>query len=166
MAYGDRGAWERSPAAVAWPAMLAAGPLFTTATALASLYAELPAPVVIEPSTVFGFLFLQIPALVVGAVLALVPTLVGTGAMQALSRSCSWARSGAAWVLAGAALGVLIAAVFDAIGTPPVAFGLVATSAGCAGLCHWRARGGGEGDWHVLAEDGSRGAARPAMPRA
>lgn len=107
---------------------VAAGPLFVAASALASLYLQLPQPVTLEVPQVVAFLIMLLPALVAGFFPAFVMCLFGSLIMGGFS-----ATSRAAWAAAGAAAGFGLAVLFltEAANT----FALVATSSVCALIC-------------------------------
>ena len=106
----------------------AAGPVFVTSSAIASLYLELPAAVTVEVPQVVAFLVLLLPVLAIGFFPAFVIGLLGSLIMSTLPT-----RRHEAWVAAGAAVGCVLAAVFEAAAGN--SFGLVAASSVCAWIC-------------------------------
>lgn len=116
-------------------ASLFAGPVFLAAAGAAELYLRLPATITITEADFVGFVTMLVPAFFVGFILSFLPNMVGTLAMAWAAQRSELARWPFAWLAAGAAAGALIAA---AVGLNPEAsatFGLVFTSAMCAGLC-------------------------------
>ena len=117
-------------------ASFVAGPVFVIATALASLYLQLPRPLVITTEGVLQLLLICLPAVAFGFFLAIGPNLVGTALMTLVSARVELARTPFMWIVAGSASGALIAFLFGALsGSPAVAFGLIVTSATCARTC-------------------------------
>ncbi|WP_066795946.1 hypothetical protein [Sphingomonas soli] len=111
----------------------------------------MPAPIVIDPQSVWVLLVASIPALIIGAVVATPINIIGTVAMRALGAAfapartrTAWAlgaafapaRTRTAWALAGAMLGGAAMQILDASG--PIGFALVATSV----FCGWRCSAG------------------------
>ena len=121
-------------------ACFAAGPLFVTSTALAMLYAGLPEPVLVSGRDLASFFAVLAPAFIVGGLLAILPTAVGASAMRALAERYENARAPIVWTSVGVVGGTAIALVFEAFSDPPVAFGLIATSALCARICRFPLR--------------------------
>lgn len=122
-----------SVASAIWPAALAAGPIFLTAAALATLYLELPRPVVVPLQSILHFLFLLIPATVVGTILATLPVLLAAAMLHWLGRHSDVLRSTMAWVAVGAGAGALLAWLIDTgFQERQLGFALTATAATCA----------------------------------
>jgi hypothetical protein len=116
-------------------ASLAAGPIFLFATGLAALYLQLPRPVVLEPGEVIAFAALAAPAALVGFVLSLLPNLVGRYLLIRAGGALPQMRRRAVWIATGALHGAALAWGTGAFAQPPYAFGLILTSAACAGIC-------------------------------
>lgn len=116
-------------------ATLVAGPLFAANTSAASLYLRLPSPIVIRPSELMLVAPVAVLSIIVGCVLAILPNLVGTALLVGLGDKYPEARLPEFWTIAGAAIGIGITAATGAFQSPPLAFGLVATSAACAWIC-------------------------------
>ena len=114
-------------------ACMVAGPIFLTSAVLASLYLKLPKPILMSPKDVFGFLFILIPALPIGFLLALVPVMIGTGLLWLLGEKDRRFRTPVLWVATGAGAGALLAMTLGVASEPRYAgFALVVTSAVCA----------------------------------
>ena len=117
-------------------ALASAGPLFLTSTCAAGAYLKLPLPLIVEPAALAQFAAVLIPAILVGGVLGLVPILLGNALMSTLATHFELAREPAIWWLVGAAAGAALALVFGVWPhEPATAFGLIFTSAACAGIC-------------------------------
>ena len=119
-----------SPGLGAAMASLAAGPSFVTLFVLESLYARIPAAIVVSPREILAVAAVMVPALLVGFLIAFVPNVVGSQLMEALSRRSDLARLPAAWTIAGAASGAAIAAAVSA--NDAMTFVLAGTGAICA----------------------------------
>jgi hypothetical protein len=78
-------------------AVLAAGPVFVVATALAGLYLQLPSPVVVTAQGLWMTAAILVPATAVGAIISLPVVAIGTAAMAGLSRAFPLARTRLAW---------------------------------------------------------------------
>lgn len=117
-------------------AAAAAGPVFVAISTAAALYLQSPQPVTVTETDVVQFVALLLLAIPVGAILGLVPTMLGMLMMSALADRFVLAGEPEIWCLAGAAAGVGLAVAFGAWPhLPEAAFALVATSAICAGIC-------------------------------
>ena len=116
-------------------ASLTAGPVFAASTSAASLYLRLPCPIVVGPSELMLVAPVAALSIIVGCVLAVLPNLVGTILLAGLGDRYPEARLPEFWAITGAAIGIGIAAATGAFQSPPLAFGLVATSAACAWIC-------------------------------
>jgi hypothetical protein len=85
---------------------------------------------------------LVLPAFIVGFLLALLPNLIATGVMKALSRQMAEFRRPLAWVAVGALLGgalaFLFGARFDSGGLDSLA-AMAVTGGVCARICRGRA---------------------------
>jgi len=119
-------------------ACFAAGPLFMVSTALATLYTNLPNPIVVSSSELLGFVAIIAPSIIVGGILALGPTMVGASAMRAFSERYEAARAPIIWTGMGALCGAALALALGAFSDSPAAFGLIATSALCACICRFQ----------------------------
>lgn len=120
-------------------ASIAAGPVFVASFAAALLYAQVPHAIPVEIGFAdLGVVAFMAPIVVVaGFLLSLIPNLVGAAAMTAISGRHPLGRAPLLWVLAGGAIGGLLAWLMQ-IPDGPTAFALVATSALCARICRWR----------------------------
>lgn len=116
-------------------ASLTAGPVFAASGSAAALYLRLPCPVAIKPSELMMIAPVGVLSIVVGCVLAVLPNLVGTMLFAGLGDRYPEARLPEFWTIAGALIGVGIAAATGAFQSPPLAFALVTTSAACAWMC-------------------------------
>jgi hypothetical protein len=116
-------------------ASLAAGPIFTFSYTLAAFYLRLPDPVAISPGDLLPWFAVLILSVFVGAILAVVPNVIGCSMMAALAETGTAARTPEAWVAAGAAAGTGIAVVFGVDWPSEMFIALVATGAVCAGIC-------------------------------
>ncbi len=120
-------------------ASLLAGPVFVTSCALASLYLELPRPIVVSANQLGLFLILLIPAVAVGFLIAFVPVAIGAALLFRLGRQFEVLRAPIAWTLVGAAIGIALVAALELDGAwREIGFGLVATCAICATICRRR----------------------------
>ena len=116
-------------------ACIAAGPIFLVSTALAALYFELPRPIVPTPEMAGLFVMMLVPSVVVGFILSILPNWAGSRLLLFAGGLFPAARPWPVWLGGGALLGAVVAAEVGAFGQPPVAFGLVFTSACCAAIC-------------------------------
>jgi len=116
-------------------ACIAAGPIFMVSTALAAFYLQLPGPLVVPIDIAGIFLMMLIPSVVIGFILSFVPNWGGSRLLLYTGDILPAARSWTAWLGGGICLGALIAWEVGGFSQPPVAFGLVFTSACCAALC-------------------------------
>ena len=116
-------------------ASAAAGPLFIAWMALLSLIEHFPQPVVITFFEISLFLGLLVPALVVGAILALLPNLIGTALMRLLAEHVEIARAPFVWAAAGAIVGGSIGLLLGWTYTDSTVLALALTGAGCAWIC-------------------------------
>ena len=130
-------AW--GPAAVA---SIAAGPIYVVALTFSGVFQLAGQDPYWRPQ-ILEMLSLLLPSFIVGFLLAIVPNLLGTMAMTALSRRSDEARHPAAWVAAGAfsgaALAFLFGARFDPDGLGAIS-ALAVTGGACAGICRLRVR--------------------------
>ena len=115
-------------------ATLAAGPAFLTAATLGAYCLQIPRPIAIAPQFVFAGVLLLIPATVIGALVSVVPNLLGAIALARLADRLPPLRTGPAWTLIGAALAFLL---FRDTGASEAIFLFPATATGalCATLC-------------------------------
>ena len=117
-------------------ASVSAGPLFLIFSVAAALYVRLPQPVSVSATDVSPFVGILVLAVIVGAILALLPILLGTLLMRALADRFALAAEPEIWWLTGAAAGAGLAFAFGAWPqSPETAFAVIATSAVCAGIC-------------------------------
>lgn len=116
-------------------ASVVAGPFFALMTTLATLYLRLPRPIVMDPQDIGLAAMIFFPTLLVGFVVGLPINALGGNLMALIGRYVSAARSKRAWVLVGGAIGLGFAVATGMKDSPEAAFGLVATSAICAGFC-------------------------------
>ena len=117
-------------------ATFAAGPIFTVSYTLAAFYFRLPDPVAVSFDDFLPWLAVLFSSVIVGAILAFVPNVIGCTLMGALAEISTAAHAPEAWVAAGAASGTGIALAFG-LDWPSEGFlALVATGAACAGICH------------------------------
>ena len=117
-----------------------AAPLCILLTGLAHLYLQLPAPITIEWEALLSGTFMSlVPVLTIGVLISLPVNILGSAIMAGLSRRFEWARSKLSWIFAGTLAGAAVAwLIGQAFIAGEFAFGLIATSAVCAGLCrHW-----------------------------
>ena len=128
---------EYRPIMVALLPAFAAGPLFVATYACASLYLQMPRPILLEPSEMASLLVIMVPASLVGFVIGFVPIALGGAIMAALSERFEEARLPQSWAAAGALAGAGLDRLLFAQ-TPwsgPQDFAIIATSAACATLC-------------------------------
>ncbi len=113
-------------AAVLWP-LLVAGPVFVASTGL--VFDGSGTPLSRMASSV-GLALVSFPLTIpFGAVLALLPVLLGVATLAWLGREHAVARDTRLWAATGAGLGLLIGALFDA---GMVSVSLVLTAVACA----------------------------------
>jgi hypothetical protein len=86
-------------------ASLAAGPIFLTAVPLVDLYRRLPKPIEIDGSDILTLVQLMPLGALIGALIAFVPSMLGTLIMAQWSRRSWLARTPPAWIVVGGASG-------------------------------------------------------------
>jgi hypothetical protein len=116
-------------------ACLAAGPIFLVSTGLATLYFQLPRPILLTPEIIGPFVMTLIPSVVIGFLLSVLPNWGGSRLLLYTGELLPAARSWPAWLGGGLFFGAVIAWVVGAFSQPPAAFGLIFTSACCAAIC-------------------------------
>jgi hypothetical protein len=118
-------------------ASLAAGPIFVVSTALAMLYLELPRSidVAVDPLQIAPALLMFLPAVVAGFILSIIPNMLGSRLLHFTGGAFPAARSYPVWFGTGAFFGTLIVWATSGFAVPPFAFGIITTSACCAGIC-------------------------------
>jgi hypothetical protein len=113
-------------------ASIAAGPVFLASAALVTT-ASAPQAVAVDASSLL-LLFLVAPAIVIGGLLALLPTLIGTALLANIAGSNAGARLPAFWGLVGGLVAGGGATMFEDVdGVTTAAF--AATGAICALIC-------------------------------
>lgn len=113
---------------------VAAGPLFLVSTALAAFYLQLPEPLVVPLDVAGLFVMILVPSVIVGSLLSFVPNWIGSRLLLLIGEILPASRSRLVWLGAGILLGSLIAWLASAFDSPPIAFGLIATSACSAAI--------------------------------
>lgn len=116
-------------------ASAAAGPLFVTLCVLAMLYRQWPAPISFDDATVAGFLGFAIMAAVPGTIIALPVCTLCALALRKLADRVALLRNPVVWMLTGGAIGAVVVGLLQRDMEFEIGFGLIATSAICAGLC-------------------------------
>jgi hypothetical protein len=116
-------------------ASLAAGPIFLVSTALAWAWLQLPRPIVVDPAVAVPAIMFFVPSIIVGFILSIIPNLIGSRLLLFTGGAIPAARARPVWVGAGALFGAAIAVETGAFSEPPVAVGLILTSACCAAIC-------------------------------
>lgn len=117
-------------------ASLAAGPLFFGGIVLGVLYKSLPAPIDVQPETVFGFVMGMLVASGIGFLIALAATALGTKLMITLGNQFEVARYRLIWVIVGAALGTATCFLFDpSWDAPEIGIAFILAAAICAWIC-------------------------------
>lgn len=117
-------------------AAIAAGPVFCAALMLGLGYASLPAAIPVEPEALLIGPFLLIPATIAGALIAIVPCLIGCGLMAQLGRVAPFTRAAPFWVIAGMIpIAIGAAAAQPGPDDGPALFAFLATGAICALIC-------------------------------
>lgn len=118
-------------------ASLSAGPVFLVSTALAAVYLQLPRPVPVALG--FGEIVLIvlafIPAILFGLALSLLPIMLGSRLLLSAGEAFPAARARLVWIGTGALAGVALAWSMTGFAAPALDFGLISTSACCAGIC-------------------------------
>lgn len=116
-------------------ASLAAGPIFLVSTGLAAIYLEMPKPVIVEPALIAPGILLFVPAIAIGFILSVVPNMIGNSLLLFTGGAIRAARARPVWIGTGALFGAAIAGETGAFAAPPLAVGLILTSACCAAIC-------------------------------
>jgi hypothetical protein len=117
-------------------ASAAAGPIFLLFIGLASLYLQLPRPIVIDAWEATGILYTMPFAMIFGACFSLPANIVGALSMAMFGRYLACARTRLAWALAGGLCGGLLAWVFASdSGLREGGIATVMTSVACAVIC-------------------------------
>jgi hypothetical protein len=124
-----------SPVAGVAIASLAAGPVFTIAFTLASFHLRLPQPTVIAAGDVLPWFATLFASVILGAIVAFVPNVVGCAVMAVAAESSRAARSPEAWIAVGAGAGTALALGFGLSWSPALFFATVATATVCAAIC-------------------------------
>lgn len=132
---------RQSPLLAAWPASVAAGPIFVFSFAAASAFSLLPRPIPVDASVVMLIVIALAPSAIVGFIISILPNAIGIHVLSIAGEASETAREPIVWMGVGGLLGLLFAIVFGAFdGSIPVALALIATSAASAGLCRARIR--------------------------
>ena len=119
-------------------ASLASGPAFIAFYIFATLYLQLPNPVVVRLEYLAAFAVLLMPAAIAGFVLGIGPTFLGALLMTALARDGAAGALPQSWALVGGGAAYAVASIAWPIqGEQAIVFALVATGAFCALVC-WR----------------------------
>lgn len=116
-------------------ASVAAGPIFLVSTGMTALYLQLPRAVALDPALAALSVLLFVPAVMIGLILSIIPNLVGSRLLLRLGKAFPPARAHRVWIATGALLGTLLSFETGAFAAPPLAVGLILTSACCAGIC-------------------------------
>ncbi len=117
-------------------ASLAAGPLVFGLIVLGSLYKTLPAPINVQPESVFGLIMGLFVASGIGFLIALAITLIGTNMMIALGNRFEVARYRLIWLIVGALLATVVCLLVDPkTELHEINIAIIASSAICAWLC-------------------------------
>lgn len=118
-------------------AILTAGPLFVTLYLAADLYRRIPDAITVDWGVFIALPLILLFALIFGPLIAAVPIVIGTAAMQGLARHWAPLDNPLAWLLAGLAIGLGAAhgtGLLQQSGN--IAFALIATCTICAGLSY------------------------------
>lgn len=117
-------------------ASLTAGPIFLVWLGITTLVAD-PAVHPLDAATAGGLLMIFFPAVICGAIVSLLPNLLGTAFLHAIGRANPGTRLPVFWALAGAALVGLPIALCGSIGGDSIflTLPLTLTGASCAAIC-------------------------------
>lgn len=128
---------ERSSSAkaAALIAATAAGPLFVAIFAGATLYSQLPHPILVSGQDVGLFILVLLLSMPFGFVISILPNLICATVMAAISDESELAREPAGWPLAGGA--IVIGAIWFVDGRidDAVDVAMILTGATCAHIC-------------------------------
>lgn len=131
-----------SLAGAAWPAALAAGPVFCTAAMLATLYMQLPRVILVSLEDAAGFLVILVTACIFGTLVSFPPILAACATLRCLGLRVGPARSRFAWLAMGGALGAGFTGAFDLdFGSGEVTFAIIVTSLICGLVAQRRLHG-------------------------
>lgn len=119
-------------------AALCAGPTFVLSLTLTSAMAGLPNPWLVNTGLVMGIVLLTLLSIIVGSVLAFLPSLIASAVLGSIGHAHPLVRPLALWLAAGGAIGWSIGQAFG--GPIEVMVALVVTSMASAAWCHraWR----------------------------
>jgi thiamine transporter ThiT len=117
-------------------ASVAAGPLVFGFIVIGSITKQFPEPIDITPLGIAAYFSGSLMACIVGVIVALVATILGSSLMIALGNRLEIARARLVWLIVGALLGTAVCfAVDPGWASPEISVAFILTAAICAWLC-------------------------------
>jgi hypothetical protein len=114
-------------------AVVLAGPIFFAALAAAAAAEMMPGPVAFTAEEVAAYILVSLFGIFVGAIIALLPVVLGSFAMSVLGNHFAPARHWLVWTIAGGTMGAALPYLLDRdVNAAPTQFAMVVTGALCA----------------------------------